>query len=1034
MLPNIQKEFAKYVQNKYVVFGITLNEVINKNGDTKKDYKPPGGWQNSTLNSVRCYPSNNGLAMVTGKRSGVFVIDIDVVDDWNMLLEKEKQVEPITPKAISGNNGIHFYFKYTENISGIVTNAKSIKYRGKALGIDVRTNGGMIIVPPTAYPTCADASIYKTYTWERSIYDCELLELPKWLHDLLYPVGKIIQPVIQPIVQPASETQKGKRINKFGFPESDDDKSRARTKNEIENEIENKSESESGSDCEDKSESEGKSKDGSASESEEKIKGKIEKKPKDKTKDKTKKNSKKNSNKKLNKKIKEKDEETKNESLEDDFLVKEYMKSKNKYTKEDIQKIVSFLDKKRIDNYDDWVKVGMCLKNIDSKYFHIWDNWSKKSKKYVDNECFEKWTGFVESVNGLNIGSLIKWVKEDNIEAFTGFTQHQHVEDHMNAQKEIVASLKNNVELDTLQSIDCQHFAHLKNRHCPIANREHKQEKSYLTATLSPFLCTIYCQVCGNIYYPCKHMPMTKNEVNVLFPKMTMNNNQYQNCTFKESGKKDCEDPYFDFVQVSEDSNLNQLVYESLKGKPYRIAKILYYLNKNDYNYDESIWYKFKKHYWQQIENKCFSLRNLISEQLGIYYSKYVTYHTDNNDVKQKDKIQKLIDSLDESLVKNNIINELTELYCIANETKFSRRLDSNPYLIGFENGVFDLEKMEFRNGKPEDCINMNCGYDFTDTHTEHYEKLLTFLEDIQPVEKEREYLLTYLSGSLIGKNRLEFFTILTGKSGRNGKSKLVELIAHTLGEYYGPVSSKLFTRPRPDANSPDPGLLSLLKKRIVVASEPEKGDKLNSGFIKFITGNDIITLRNCHDNNMRDFKANFITLLICNEIPEVDEMDPAFSKRLRCINFPTEFTQNPIKPHEKLLNPDLNLIPFKQDFMLLLIDYYKKLKYIKLETTEDILKWTNGYKEENDLYLTYLNERTKESEKSAHTSDLFEDFKQWFRNNNPHEKIPNHKTFVKGIHKHKEIHKSIKINNKVTFGIKHIELIEHEDQNEQNK
>ena len=44
-----------------------------------------------------------------------------------------------------------------------------------------------------------------------------------------------------------------------------------------------------------------------------------------------------------------------------------------------------------------------------------------------------------------------------------------------------------------------------------------------------------------------------------------------------------------------------------------------------------------------------------------------------------------------------------------------------------------------------------------------------------------------------------------------------------------------MFTRPQPDANTPDPGLLNHRQKKIVIASEPEKKEKLNSGFIKLI-------------------------------------------------------------------------------------------------------------------------------------------------------------------------------------------------------
>lgn len=74
--------------------------------------------------------------------------------------------------------------------------------------------------------------------------------------------------------------------------------------------------------------------------------------------------------------------------------------------------------------------------------------------------------------------------------------------------------------------------------------------------------------------------------------------------------------------------------------------------------------------------------------------------------------------------------------------------------------------------------------------------------------------MLTYLSIGLAG-NQLELFTILTG-CGRNGKSKLIDLIELTFGDYWGTVPSSLFTRKRPDANLPDPGLLSLSCKRII--------------------------------------------------------------------------------------------------------------------------------------------------------------------------------------------------------------------------
>ena len=162
-----------------------------------------------------------------------------------------------------------------------------------------------------------------------------------------------------------------------------------------------------------------------------------------------------------------------------------------------------------------------------------------------------------------------------------------------------------------------------------------------------------------------------------------------------------------------------------------------------------------------------------------------------------------------------------------------------------------------------------------------------------------------------------------------------------------------------PDAQSPDPGLLNIKRKKIVISSEPEKKAKLNTGFIKFITGRDSIELRECHSNLMMEFDPKFITLFVCNDIPETDNMDVAFSKRLRCIHFPTEFCDNPIKESQRLIDVNISekFIDWRMDFMLLLIEYYKIYRVSKkIDITDNILKWTNMYKEDTDVFLQFLN------------------------------------------------------------------------------
>jgi phage/plasmid-associated DNA primase len=175
----------------------------------------------------------------------------------------------------------------------------------------------------------------------------------------------------------------------------------------------------------------------------------------------------------------------------------------------------------------------------------------------------------------------------------------------------------------------------------------------------------------------------------------------------------------------------------------------------------------------------------------------------------------------------------------------------------------------------------------------------------------------------------------------------------------------------------------------------------------------------------MIEFTARFETLLICNDIPDCDDIDNAFSKRLRCINFPTEFVLDPKKENQKKINTDINenFDYWKLDFMLLLIDYYKEyIKTKNLVATENILKWTNQYKENTDIYLQFLNECTEESATHMKTTEIYENFKQWFKLNNPNTKIPSNREFITNIKKYKSLD-HVRIEKNIFYGIKNLQM-----------
>ena len=915
----IEKYINKYSEKKLVTFSINIEQKKHKSGKWKKEIRFPKDWQNYTLEKFYTNTKFNGLALITGKINNIIVIDIDNIEHWKKLLEKHNKKEPNTVKAKTGSGGIHLYFKYSDELENIKSCCNCF---GKEYDIDIRTNGGCIIIPPSKYYN-NNINEGVEYMWEKDIFNNDMKTLPDWIKNLL--LNKI-------------SDKKNNNIKIEEIIEKDDIEVREyNNKNNLElQNIDNISED-----------------------------------------------------------------------------------SNLNFTIDDIEFLVKMLNDSRCENYNDWINVGICLHNIDTNYLLIWIKWSKQSEKYEDGSCDKKWKSFKKDKNGLKIGSLLMWAKNDSPIQYEMFIKKKKVNG-------MIHSKYPNDKLilgETLNVTDKSYYTNLHNKECFIKGSEHlDMPKSMYIEVIDKFI-TIKCRhpECFGRTYPCHHILMNKNEMNIAF-------NGDVNITINNNGT---DDDLVDFQQIDiyEDEKLNELIFNGLSCKPFQLAEIIYYFYENNFIYSENNeWYFFENHKWNNLGIKNTKLRLTIQYKLKDLFKQLYKYYKENDEDKKKvNSIKKIIEGFGETTLKNNIMTELIDLYTENKnpEKNFIKKLDSDNYMIGFNNGIFDLNNFEFREGRPDDYISMTVGYDYNNQHTEKYNELLQFLEDIHPNKEERDFMITYLSIGLIG-NQLELFTILTG-SGRNGKSKLIELLKLTLGDYFGSVQSQMFTRPRPDANSPDPGLLSLMKKRVVVASEPEKNSKLNSGFIKFITGRDSTTLRNCHSNDMIDFTAKFITLLLCNDIPECDDMDNAFTKRLRCINFPTEFVNEPLKDNQKKINVNINknFDYWKLDFMLLLIEYYKKYSEThELKTTDNILKWTTQYQEDTDLYLQFLNECTEESESHVHTATLYEAFKGWFKNNNPNTKIPSNKEFVANIKKHKEVLR-VKIEGTTMIGIRNLQLID---------
>jgi len=66
----------------------------------------------------------------------------------------------------------------------------------------------------------------------------------------------------------------------------------------------------------------------------------------------------------------------------------------------------------RAENYEDWIKLGWTLRNIDYRLLDTWVNFSRVSTKYIEGECQKMWNRMKSDTMGL--GTLRWWARLDN--------------------------------------------------------------------------------------------------------------------------------------------------------------------------------------------------------------------------------------------------------------------------------------------------------------------------------------------------------------------------------------------------------------------------------------------------------------------------------------------------------------------------------------------------------------------------------------------------------------------------------------------
>ena len=481
--------------------------------------------------------------------------------------------------------------------------------------------------------------------------------------------------------------------------------------------------------------------------------------------------------------------------------------------------------------------------------------------------------------------------------------------------------------------------------------------------------------------------------------------------------KIDNPEKYSDIIMIQYDG----IILKSLDASHYKVASVFYRMYQSNF-ICESIKhkeiYEFRDHKWVKNDSSNGIIKKL-NEDLYNLYNKYANIVNNKlmtlneNDFEQKNE-RKMLEMRHKNTlyVSKNIHNAsykeklLSELHKLYYDEYFFNNLDSNKNLICFNNGVFDLEKMELRNGRPEDCISLSTRINYIpyDSKNEYMQKLENFFEDIQPNPETRRFLYIILASCLDGNQRNQIFPILTG-NGANGKGRLAKLVEEALGDYASTIDVSFLTQKRTSPGNANPQLAKTKGRRVIFLQEPDNNDRLNTGLMKSITGGDKLEARKLYGDPFT-IDPQFTTFLVCNNLPKIETIDGGTWRRVRAIPFKCTFKDNPDidDPYQKKADPylDDSLKLMREALLSKLIEIYRETKGKISVIPEEVLEETNQYKSDSDIYEQYILDNliiTKNIDNKINDKELFKHFNDWKLNEKKNNKnIIDRKIFIKDM------------------------------------
>jgi hypothetical protein len=438
--------------------------------------------------------------------------------------------------------------------------------------------------------------------------------------------------------------------------------------------------------------------------------------------------------------------------------------------------------------------------------------------------------------------------------------------------------------------------------------------------------------------------------------------------------KKDNEEEYKKIIQKDKFLNLENLMTNKKIGNlVFEYAKNKFLWKK--YNVGNKInWVLYYFNGMKWIPDAKINFKNYIANELksnleDLYVKPFLKKIGKGNlNSDEEENLLKLAISNSKKLLKledNKFLNDCYEASKDENEC-IDVEFNENPYLLGFNNGVWDLKNGIFRKYQYNDFITYSTGwdlnYDFENNkiviNDEKLKEVENVIKSIHPEDDEQDFYLSILASCLDGIAHQKFFMFVG--YGRNGKGLINDYLLRILGDDYSCIldQSVLSTKSKGGAN---PQLAKISRKRFINSQEPDKGTILNLGLIKELTGgSQKIDARMCNSNDTNTY-LNGTLIYQCNEKPSFGDAEcgDAEYERFEILEFKQTYTNekdkvgkinkygNQMKYGNPLFKSDEWRDDHKNEFFYILSNSYNKFR-----DNNFIFNSTKNSKEATKSYL----------------------------------------------------------------------------------